>query len=235
MFRKFGGLAAGVVRRRALTLIPATASGCTVARGTLAPGSEADLLPGTDVCRIVPAGVAEPRELEPALVRRDISEGRPGVSTVVRLQVVDAGCRPVPNARVDVWHCDATGACPSRAEDPAVLLRGTQFSDERGTVEFATIFPGGAAGRPARISFAVTPTIGTSCTFAGEIDLPEAISTYVHETVPAYRDGDGGGVAAEANHETPPTLNAAGAPSEAYLAQVIVAIDAGDAEPATVH
>ncbi|SHM56510.1 hypothetical protein [Cryptosporangium aurantiacum] len=45
-------------------------------------------------------------------LRSDIRENRPGTTLQLALRVVDgAGCqsRPVPDAVVEVWHCDATG------------------------------------------------------------------------------------------------------------------------------
>lgn len=221
MFRKFGGLAAGVARRRALTLIPATASGRTVPRDAVEACCAADLLPGTDVCRIVPDAVPAPRELDPALVRRDITEGRPGVATLVRLQVVDAACRPIANARVDVWQCDACGTYPEGGAAPETFLRGTQFSDERGVVEFATIYPGRGIGCPTRIHFAATLAMGGSATISGDILFPDTVSAYVYETVPAYC----GAMAAEIASDGPPAaLTAMADANEAYLAQVIVGI-----------
>jgi hypothetical protein len=233
MFRKFGGLAAGIARRRALTLIPATASGAVVARETLAGEHAAELLPGTDLCRIAPCACPEPRDLEPALVRRDITEGRPGVATLVRLQIVDAALRPIVNARVDLWHCDASGTYAAAVPEGETFLRGTQFSDEHGVVEFATIFPGRCNGRPARVHFAVTPTLGAAATVLGDIELPEAVSAYIHDTVPAY-----GHAATDLADATTlaPVAATLGSASEAYLAQVIIGV-ATDADPAeaTLH
>ena len=93
-------------RRGALSLIAVTAAG-----GTLIPrqafaqeaGTNADiagLLPGADVCVITPEVTEGPYYFDPALERQDVTEGRPGVRTQVRLQVVDAQCKPMAGARV---------------------------------------------------------------------------------------------------------------------------------------
>jgi protocatechuate 3,4-dioxygenase beta subunit len=43
-------------------------------------------------------------------IRRDITEGKTGVPLRLRVTIVDgASGRPVPNAALDVWHCDAQG------------------------------------------------------------------------------------------------------------------------------
>jgi hypothetical protein len=235
MFRKFGSLATGVVRRRALTLIPATVTGPAVARDAAVCPPGGDLLPGTELCRLPLDPALAPAELDPTLVRHDITEGRPGVATLVRIQVVDAENRPLANARVDLWQCDAGGCyAAAAAPEPGTFLRGTQFSDGRGIVEFVTIYPGRGKGPSARVHFVVTPAVGTGDGAAsGDILFPETVSTFVYETAAAYR----GAVAAVP--DSPPAV-AADLPEagESYLAQVIVGIDAAGAirrTPATVH
>ena len=44
------------------------------------------------------------------LIRSRISEDKAGIPLRLRLVIVDeATCKPVPNAAVDLWHCDAQG------------------------------------------------------------------------------------------------------------------------------
>jgi protocatechuate 3,4-dioxygenase beta subunit len=43
-------------------------------------------------------------------IRRDITEGKSGVPLRLRIRVLQLGTSaPVPNAAVDIWHCDAQG------------------------------------------------------------------------------------------------------------------------------
>lgn len=43
-------------------------------------------------------------------IRRDITEGRPGIPLHLDIAVIDAiQGRPIPDAAVDIWHCDAGG------------------------------------------------------------------------------------------------------------------------------
>ena len=160
--------AAPLTRRRALTLIATTvAGGVMVPQRLFAQSSAADaapLLPDADVCVLTPEVMQGPFYFDPGLVRADITEGRPGVPITVRMQVVDATCRPQPGARVDVWHCDARGHYSNYPgpgevrERPAstqreTFLRGTQMADDRGIVTFASIYPGWyRAGRRTSIS-----------------------------------------------------------------------------------
>jgi hypothetical protein len=44
------------------------------------------------------------------LVRRDLREGKPGLPLQLKLAVLDIGtCKPLRNAAIDIWHCDALG------------------------------------------------------------------------------------------------------------------------------
>ena len=60
-------------------------------------------------------------------LRRDITEGRPGVPLVLAVRLVDSkSCAPLQNAALDIWHCDALGVYsgfaaggpPGRPEGP---------------------------------------------------------------------------------------------------------------------
>ncbi|MEU9340464.1 intradiol ring-cleavage dioxygenase [Streptomyces sp. NPDC048278] len=43
-------------------------------------------------------------------IRRDITEDKEGIPLTLSLRVIDSEtCRPVRNAAVDIWHCDALG------------------------------------------------------------------------------------------------------------------------------
>ncbi|MGI8960754.1 MAG: intradiol ring-cleavage dioxygenase [Bryobacteraceae bacterium] len=104
-----------------------------------------------------------PYYLDAMRVRRDLTEGKPGLPLKLRLTVVDASrCLPVQNAAVDVWHCDALGIYsgitadspggpPGREHDNTTFLRGVQLTDGAGIVEFSTIFPGWYESRDVHI------------------------------------------------------------------------------------
>lgn len=43
-------------------------------------------------------------------LRQDITEDKEGIPLTLRIKVIDAeSCKPVGNAAVDIWHCDALG------------------------------------------------------------------------------------------------------------------------------
>ena len=83
-------------------------------------------------------------------VRGDIREDRPGAELRlgVRVRDLSAGCDPIRNAVVDVWHCDASG---SYSEPGETYLRGLQVTDGDGIVEFTTVYPGWYPGRTVHI------------------------------------------------------------------------------------
>lgn len=61
-------------------------------------------------CTLTPEQTEGPFYFETGLIRQDITEGRPGQVLHLKLKVVDAaGCTPIRDAVVDIWHCDAAG------------------------------------------------------------------------------------------------------------------------------
>jgi protocatechuate 3,4-dioxygenase beta subunit len=93
-----------------------------------------------------------PYYLDLDLLRRDIRSGRPGTPMTLRLKVVDATtCRPIRNATVDIWHCDASGAYSGVSGNRGNFLRGIQRADAAGNVRFDTIVPGWYRGRTPHI------------------------------------------------------------------------------------
>jgi protocatechuate 3,4-dioxygenase beta subunit len=93
---------------------------------------------------------AGPFYFEVDRVRSDIREGHDGAPLRLGVRVRDLtnGCQPIPNAVVDVWHCDATG---SYSEPGETYLRGLQVTSADGIVEFTTIYPGWYPGRTVHI------------------------------------------------------------------------------------
>lgn len=155
----------------------------------------AALLSGADICAIIPEVTEGPYYFDPAMERVDITEGRPGIPTRVRLQVVDAACVPLPGARVDLWHCDATGVYSGYAgqgDDRSVdttgetFMRGTQFADDNGIVEFETIYPSWYRGRTTHAHFKIF--LDESNILTGQIFFPDALSEYIYLNVAPYND-----------------------------------------------
>lgn len=61
-------------------------------------------------CSLTPELTEGPFYIDASRLRRNITEGRPGVPLRLRISLLDiGGCKPLAGAAVDVWHCDALG------------------------------------------------------------------------------------------------------------------------------
>lgn len=155
-------------------------------------------------CVLAPELTEGPYYLEGDLVRKDITEGRPGIPLTLRLTVSDVtACAPLANAAVDIWHCDAQGYYsgvasnnPGGDTDPAlanevasqIFLRGIQLTDADGVVEFETIYPGWYMGRTTHIHLKVAVEGQASETYegghvahTGQLFFDDATSDLVYE------------------------------------------------------
>lgn len=165
---------------------PATAASETPAAAAQPPGQ----------CILLPQAVDGPFYFDPRLVRSDISEGRPGATLRLSLRVIEAGsCAPIPNARVDVWHADASGAYSGYSGQGAsgdvstkgqTFLRGTQTTDAGGRVVFNTVYPGWYPGRTPHIHIKVFLSETTLVT--GQIYFPDDFSARIYATRQPYKD-----------------------------------------------
>ncbi|MGI5456354.1 intradiol ring-cleavage dioxygenase [Streptomyces sp. CA-249302] len=64
-----------------------------------------------DACYTLTSELVEgPYYIDADKIRQDVTEDQEGIPLHLRLKVIDAEtCRPVRNAAVDIWHCNATG------------------------------------------------------------------------------------------------------------------------------
>lgn len=117
-------------------------------------------------CVLIPSETAGPFPLDLTAnsyyFRQDIRENKTGVQLNLRLKIIgDVNCLPMSNLRVNIWHCDKDGLYSgySQNNNPGqaglTYLRGYQFTDANGEVEFITIFPGWYSGRICHIHFQV--------------------------------------------------------------------------------
>ncbi|MFF4657816.1 intradiol ring-cleavage dioxygenase [Streptomyces sp. NPDC001381] len=62
-------------------------------------------------CYVLTSETVEgPYYIDADKIRRDVTEDREGIPLLLSLKVIDAEtCRPIRNAAVDIWHCDAAG------------------------------------------------------------------------------------------------------------------------------
>ena len=150
-------------------------------------------------CVLTPEAGEGPFYLDPKLVRSDITSSQPGAPLQLALQVVRTGdCATLANARVDVWHADALGLYSGYEKQSGVggvstkaavgqqYLRGTQFTDAAGNVQFRTIFPSWYGGRTPHVHFKVF--LGGNEVVASQIFFPDDINKEVFAQWQPYRD-----------------------------------------------
>jgi protocatechuate 3,4-dioxygenase beta subunit len=137
-------------------------------------------------CVLAPEMTEGPYYLEGDLVRRNITEGRPGVPLALRLTVVDVStCKPIRGAAVDVWHCDAEGlysGVSSQDTENETFLRGIQRTDRTGLAVFKTIYPGWYPGRTVHIHLMVS--LGGNTVHTGQLFFPDTLTDAVYRRAP---------------------------------------------------
>jgi protocatechuate 3,4-dioxygenase beta subunit len=133
------------------------------------------LFSGNGSCILSPEVTQGPYWVQGELVREDITDNQEGVPLTLDIQIIDVNtCEPVPQAFLEIWHCNSTGVYSGvvangngNTNDTANLdntfLRGIQQSNEDGVVTFETTFPGHYTGRavsvPLYFRFAILLTM----------------------------------------------------------------------------
>ncbi len=173
-----------ITRREALSLIAVTTAGAIVV--PRAAFGQAVQLSGPAVCFITPESTEGPFYFDPALLRADITEGRPGLPVDLRLQIVSETCQAISGARVDVWQCDALGAYSGydNASPRETFMRGTQLANAAGGVTFRTVYPGWYPGRTPHIHFKVF--VDETTLLTGQLFFPDDVSDKVYATLEPY-------------------------------------------------
>ncbi|HEY9466476.1 MAG TPA: hypothetical protein VIR54_25445 [Vicinamibacterales bacterium] len=186
-------------RRRALVGLSGLVMAAMSTRAAAAPGNSlahAQAKPGS--CVLTPEAGEGPFYLDPKLIRSDITAKQPGAPLQLALQVVRAGdCATLANARIDIWHADALGLYSGYEKQSGVggistktaigqqYLRGTQFTDTSGNVQFRTIFPSWYGGRTPHVHFKVF--LGGNEAVASQIFFPDVISNEIFNSLEPYR------------------------------------------------
>ncbi len=150
-------------------------------------------------CVLTPELTEGPYYVAGERLRRNITEGKGGVALRLRLTVVNASsCKPIRNAAVDIWHCDALGVYSGAiAGNPGTnFLRGVQRTDAKGVATFDTIYPGWYQGRAVHIHVKVH--VAGNVVHTGQLFFPARITNAVYRRTPYSTHG-----------ATPDTLNAA--------------------------
>ena len=174
---KLGGLVAGA----------AAVGGWKLAEDSSA--GPAGVASGAVTCVLAPEQTEGPYYLDDHKVRRNITEGRPGVPLTLRLTVLDVStCKPIKGAAVEIWHCDGggvySGVSVQNTEDKR-FLRGIQRTDAKGVAVFQTIYPGWYSGRTVHIHVMVH--VGGNVVHTGQLYFADILTDTVYKRSPYKR------------------------------------------------
>jgi protocatechuate 3,4-dioxygenase beta subunit len=124
-------------------------------------------------------------------VRSDVRENRTGVPLTLILNFVNtnAGCAPLANAAIYIWHCDKDGYYSEyggsglQSVDLSAyhFLRGRQSTDGEGLAAFASIFPGWYPSRAPHIHVHIYDSTGKSL-LVTQIAFPTGVCDEVYTT-----------------------------------------------------
>lgn len=187
---------------------------------------------GSNACILYPRQTEGPYYLDLDMLRRDITEGTPGLPLTLVLEVQNVDCTPLKDLAVDVWHCDASGVYsgfPGQLggldTTGQIFLRGTQVTDANGVAQFDTIYPGWYPGRTTHIHFKVHTSSMTEAT--SQLYFTEDVTAEIYATSPYDTRGqkdtpnESDGVAAG---NLPPLAMMAGDATSGYVATILVTV-----------
>lgn len=151
-------------------------------------------------CALIPRETAGPYPLLDILgddryLRRDITEGKPGVPLALTLKLVDINkaCAPIANAAIYIWCTDKDGVYSGYQQPGGIdtrgqtFMRGVQLSNAKGIVRFDAIYPGWYPGRITHIHFQVylNADTGGTATATSQLAFPQPVTKAVYDS-PLY-------------------------------------------------
>jgi protocatechuate 3,4-dioxygenase beta subunit len=167
---RFGGLVAAALGIEAR---PAASAG------------PAGVASGSVKCVLTPEQTEGPFYIANEKVRRNITEGKRGISLTLRATVVDAStCKPIKGASVDIWHCDASGVYSGFGQGASnrTFLRGLQRTNASGIAILKSIYPGWYQGRTVHIHVKVH--LGGNVVHTGQLYFPDTLTDKVYRKTP---------------------------------------------------
>ena len=184
-------------------------------------------------CELYPRETAGPFYFDAALVRRDITEGKPGVPMALAITVLRAdGCTPVEGALVDVWHNDAAGVYSGYPNQRGGLnttgqtfLRGIQPTNAEGLATFDTIYPGWYPGRTTHVHFKVH--LDDRSLVTSQMYFPDDVTAQVYASPGYAASGQKDTTNAQdtiATNPMPPLLSLAGSVASGYTAKLTITV-----------
>jgi protocatechuate 3,4-dioxygenase beta subunit len=163
----------------------AAGAGWKLEQAGAARSGPAGVASGQITCVLTPELTEGPYYIANEKVRRNITEGKPGVPLTLKTTVLDASsCKPIKNAAVDIWHADAGGVYSGFGQGASnrTFLRGIQRTDTTGVATLQTIYPGWYQGRAVHIHVKVH--VGGNVVHTGQFFFPETLTDVVYKRSP---------------------------------------------------
>jgi protocatechuate 3,4-dioxygenase beta subunit len=146
-------------------------------------------------CVLTCGATLGPCYFDTGLIRRDITEGKPGLPTRLGLRIVNADtCEPISNASIDIWHTDNNGVYSApistfcNGTDPTIptqrFARGIQATDANGWAYFDTFYPGWYSGRVTHIH--ATIRLNNTAIVTTQFFFADRVSEYIYRSHPNY-------------------------------------------------
>ena len=166
------------------------------------------------ICTLIPSETAGPFPLDLTAntyyFRQDVRETQTGVPLRLRMKINGIGnCGLMQNVRVNIWHCTRDGFYSGyQTQVGQTHLRGYQYTDVNGEVEFLTVFPGWYNGRVCHIHFQVF--VSSAYSVVSQLGFNEAAKNAIYLANPALYP----------NGADPKTMASDGIFSDGYSLQV---------------
>jgi protocatechuate 3,4-dioxygenase beta subunit len=118
-----------------------TSTGATVTPQATTSADLTSLFEGANTCTLTPGVTQGPYYFDADKIRSDIREDKQGKQLLVAIKVMDSEeCKPLANAVVEIWHCDAAG-----------LYSGAEAASQAGGGVPGGAPPSGGPGRPGGV------------------------------------------------------------------------------------
>ncbi len=193
--------------------------------------SQAPRVSPTGACLLTPQATEGPYYFDPRLERSDIKGGRTGSPVRLLIGVQGADCRPLKDARVDIWHCDAQGTYSGYAGGGQgdargeTFLRGHQKTNAAGEATFATIYPGWYPGRTPHVHMKVI--LGDSEVMTSQLYFPDELSDRIYRDRAYVKAGArlNNGNDSIARQQGPAAMASVTPEGNGHLVKILVGVD----------
>jgi protocatechuate 3,4-dioxygenase beta subunit len=189
-----------LTRRQSLALLGSTGTGLLLAGGAgaaIVRGEGHDYVAdAASACTLTAEQEEGPFYVAVDDVRDEIVLGQVGLPLELTITIISSlTCKPLRHAAVDIWQCNAHGVYSDISSEDTLgqtYLRGAQFTDKHGQVNFKTLYPGHYSGRTTHIHARIHISSGDDASkltgghicHTGQMFPPDAVNAEVYKLSP---------------------------------------------------